>query len=30
MTEMERACRLRLADWEIIWLYCTDENEEGD
>jgi hypothetical protein len=30
MTEMERVYRHRLADWEISWLYCTDENEEGD
>lgn len=28
MTEMERVYRHRLADWEISWLYCTDENEE--
>jgi hypothetical protein len=30
MTEMERVYGHRLADWEIGWLYCTDENEEGD
>ena len=30
MTEMERVYGHRLADWDIGWLYCTDENEEGD
>jgi Protein of unknown function (DUF664) len=30
MTEMERVYGHRLADYEIGWLYCTDENEEGD
>jgi hypothetical protein len=30
MTEMERVYGHRLADWNIGWLYCTDENEEGD
>jgi hypothetical protein len=30
MTEMERVYGHRLADWGIGWLYCTDENEEGD
>ena len=30
MTEMERVYGHRLADWSISWLYCTDENEEGD
>ena len=30
MTEMERVYGHRLADWNISWLYCTDENEEGD
>ncbi len=30
MTEMERVYGHRLADWDISWLYCTDENEEGD
>jgi hypothetical protein len=30
MTEMERVYGHRIADWEISWLYCTDENEEGE
>jgi Protein of unknown function (DUF664) len=30
MTEMERVYGHRLADRGIGWLYCTDENEEGD
>jgi hypothetical protein len=30
MTEMERVYGHRLADWNITWLYCTDENEAGD
>jgi hypothetical protein len=30
MTEMERVYGHRLADWGISWLYCTDENQEGD
>jgi hypothetical protein len=30
MTEMERAYGHRLADWDTGWLYCTEENEEGD
>ena len=30
MTEMERVYGHRLADWDISWLYCTDENQEGD
>jgi uncharacterized damage-inducible protein DinB len=30
MTEMERVYGHRLAEWDIGWLYCTDENEEGD
>src|SRR3984885_15606162 len=30
MTEMERVHGHRLADWDISWLYCTDENEAGD
>jgi hypothetical protein len=30
MTEMERAYGHRLADRDIGWLYCTDENQEGD
>jgi hypothetical protein len=30
MTEMERVYGHRLADWNIIWLYCTDVNEAGD
>jgi len=30
MTEMERVYGHRLADSGIGWLYCTDENEEGD
>ena len=30
MTEMERVYGHRLADWGIGWLYCTDDNEEGD
>lgn len=30
MTEMERVYGHRLADWSISFLYCTDENEDGD
>ena len=30
MTEMERVYGHRLADWSIGFLYCTDENEDGD
>ncbi len=30
MTEMERVYGHRLADRSIGFLYCTDENEEGD
>src|SRR5579862_4715919 len=30
MTEMERMYGHRLADWDISWLYCTDENEAAD
>jgi Protein of unknown function (DUF664) len=30
MTEMERVYGHRLADWNTGFLYCTDENEEGD
>ena len=30
MTEMERVYGHRLADWSIGFLYCTDEDEEGD
>ena len=30
MTEMERVYGHRLADWGIGWLYCTEENENGD
>ena len=30
LTEMERVYGHRLADWSTSWLYCTDENEEGD
>jgi len=30
MTEMERVYGHRLAEWDIGWLYCTDDNEEGD
>jgi hypothetical protein len=30
MTEMERVYGHSLAEWGIGWLYCTDENEEGD
>jgi hypothetical protein len=30
MTEMERVYGHRLADWNISFLYCTDDNEDGD
>jgi hypothetical protein len=30
LTEMERVYAHRLADWQISWLYCTDEEPEGD
>jgi hypothetical protein len=30
MTEMERVYGHRLADFDTGFLYCTDENEEGD
>src|SRR5438477_12813819 len=30
MTEMERVYGHRLADVEVGFLYCTDEDEEGD
>jgi hypothetical protein len=30
MTEMERMYGHRLADWSTSYLYCTDENEDGD
>ena len=30
MTEMERVYGHRLATWDIGFLYCTEENEEGD
>lgn len=30
MTEMERVCGHRLADWAISWLYFSEENEAGD
>lgn len=30
MTEMERVYGHRLVTWDIEWLYCTKENEEGD
>jgi Protein of unknown function (DUF664) len=30
MTEMERVYGHRLADWGTGWLYCSEENEEGD
>jgi hypothetical protein len=30
MTEMERFYGHRLANWDIGWLYCTSENEDGD
>ena len=30
MTEMERVYGHRLADWGVGFLYCTDEDEDGD
>jgi hypothetical protein len=30
MTEMERVYGHRLSDWNISFLYCTDDNEDGD
>ena len=30
MTEMERVYGHRLADWSVGFLYCNDENEDGD
>jgi hypothetical protein len=30
MTEMERVYGHRLSDWSIGFLYCTDDDEEGD
>ena len=30
MTEMERVYGHKLADWGVGYLYCTDEDEEGD
>jgi Protein of unknown function (DUF664) len=30
MTEMERVYAHRLADWQVSWLYCTDDDPDGD
>jgi hypothetical protein len=30
LTEMERVYGHKLADWNVSWLYCTDDDEEGD
>jgi hypothetical protein len=30
MTEMERVYGHKLADWGVGFLYCTDEDEDGD
>jgi hypothetical protein len=30
MTEMEGVYGHKLADWNVSWLYCTDDDEEGD